>query len=387
MNNVIAQVRNHLQDITANTNLYVTRITCAAIVAFTALTLVAPNVTYQSFGLIPGSVFSKLTVWSFVTAAFVHQSVLSSILNLIMFASLAPPVERAMGKTRFALFLLIANVSSFVAVFSLMIAGYALSASESLLFTVICGSTVLNAALTVAVKQRFSESSLATPFTSNQSIDSYLSLNYLPTFYIGLTFVMFIFGFTTFRNLLVAVFGAYCAWLYLRFYAYDADSSLTGDLRQEFAFASCFPEAFGIRGTINLAATIPFHALMRAGLFGDAIKAHNSSALNMNADLSSNVDFMRPTTALDAHAERRRLLAIKAIDEKLAQLANPNSSMHSSSSNQVLPDDSELERMERQLSSQLNRNIVEEKQPLLTESQSSSSNQSINSHSGGDSLP
>ena len=154
-----------------------------------------------------------------------------------------------------------------------------------------------------------------------------------------------------------------------------------GDLRPDFSFASLFPDVLGVRGVVNLLSAVPFHALMRTGLFSSALKSHaGRAAAAVDADSASASllphllgDGFR---AVDPQAERRRQLAIKAIDDKLRQLAEHSQQQQQQQQQAVqqgmaeegslalggaeLPDDAELERLEREVTAGSSVSVAEE---------------------------
>jgi hypothetical protein len=133
-------------------------------------------------------------------------------------------------------------------------------------------------------------------------------------------------------------FGTFFAWLYLRFFMRDGESGVVGDLRPEFSLATFFPDVFGLRPLVEFAGTVVFQSLFRLGLFAETVKSNaslpttaetaalNPSQSHANAALAGAPGDLYRT--VDPTAERRRLLAIKAIDDKLAELARqPNNNM------------------------------------------------------------
>lgn len=134
-------------------------------------------------------------------------------------------------------------------------------------------------------------------------------------------------------------FGTFFAWVYLRFFMRDGETGQVGDLRNEFSLATFFPDILGLRPLVEFAGTIVFQTLYRFGFFTEAVKSNASlPTTSETIPIHPNISNANATLAaggggdlyrnVDPTAERRRLLAIKAIDDKLAELARqPATSM------------------------------------------------------------
>jgi hypothetical protein len=193
----------------------------------------------------------------------------------------------------------------------------------------VCGFSGINAAFAVALKQRFGDRSC---LPSVRYLDS-IKFRHLPMFLGSVSLVLWLVGSLGGKEAPLIFFGTFFAWAYLRFVMYDIETGVVGDLRPEFSLATFFPDLFGVRPLVDFAGTVVFQTLFRFGLFGETVKsnatlptsasshsAHSHSAHSSSASSSSSTssDLYR---TVDPTAERRRLLAIKAIDDKLAELA------------------------------------------------------------------
>ena len=303
--------------------LLTSRVCAGALVALWLVGLVAPTAGGELFGLIPGRALSSYSVWTFVTAGFYETSLPMGALNIAAAVLVCPALERLWGSRALAVFLLAMDVSVLLSVWAGLIGLYALTEAEMFLFRVVCGFSGVSAALLVALKQRWPEQALL-PLP----LFSRVQLQHLPLLACSLALLCWLGGWMGGKETPLVCCGTVFSFLYLRFYARDPDTGLVGDLRPDFAFATLFPDVWGVRGVVNLVVAIPFHALMKAGFFAEALKSGGglplssaSAASPTSSDATALLVGSASMRAVDPQAERRRILAIKAIDEKLAELA------------------------------------------------------------------
>lgn len=279
---------------------------------------------------------------------------------MIVFVLVGPLVERAWGSRTLVRFLILINVLVFATLFVIMVGCYAVTDIEAYIFQGISGVSGLNAALSVALKQRWPDrplvtlpaslsqnsnsnnSSSVTSTTSSSSssfstytasvvfgVLSWLKLRHIPSAVVLVAVLMWSVG-SRMKGveLLLVLCGVLYGWMYLRFYFVDPDTKQVGDLtNEEFSFASFFPNFAPLRAAINFVSTIVFHSVSKFGFASQALKSHqqllqhqqhaSSVPLPVAAPVSSNFHSVN----MDPLAERRRQLAIKAIDEKLAELS------------------------------------------------------------------
>ena len=295
-------------------------------------------------------------------------------MNVLVCFIMCPILERVWGSRSLALFLVSVDVLVMCCIFVGMIVLYAATESEMFLFRAVCGASGLSAGMAVALKQRWPEQPVLPIPGLNR-----LQCQHLPMVVCAASLVLWAAGWMGGKELPLIFLGTAFSFLLLRFYLKDLDTGVVGDLRPEFAFATLFPDVWGVRGVINLLVTLPFHVLMRAGAFSDALKGQGQLPLPSTSPSTSDATALLVggggvLRAVDPQAERRRILAIKAIDEKLAELAkhaNAQSQAQQSQSQPApsqpsdsvsltvasedaveaaqLPGEEELERMEREV--------------------------------------
>ncbi|KAF4072447.1 hypothetical protein AMELA_G00263140 [Ameiurus melas] len=103
-------------------------------------------------------------------------------------------------------------------------------------------------------------------------------------------------------------FGALAGWVYLRFY--QRHSRGRGDMSDHFAFASFFPEA--LQPAVGLIASLVHAALVKIKVCRKMVKRYDVGA-------PSSITISLPGTD-PQDAERRRQLALKALNERLKRV-------------------------------------------------------------------
>jgi hypothetical protein len=108
--------------------------------------------------LVPAYTFSvRHYVWNLATAGLFETSFVMALLNIGVAAVVCPVLERLWGSQQFIRFVLIINVACNTAILLLTVLSYSATYNERFLFVRICGFSGVNAAFSVALKQRFAE--------------------------------------------------------------------------------------------------------------------------------------------------------------------------------------------------------------------------------------
>lgn len=148
-----------------------------------------------------------------------------------------------------------------------------------------------------------------------------------PLLYIGIVTILSITPLLTSASLLLALSGFLTSWTYLRFYKTifpDLDStqptSMRGDASETFAFAEFFP------GPVK-----PVVAALSEQIFNVLVAVRICTPFSpTDVSVASGGNHFLPRNApggVRAEAERRRALALKALDQRLhAATAGPRSS-------------------------------------------------------------
>ncbi|KUI57748.1 Rhomboid-like protein 19 [Cytospora mali] len=268
---------------------------------------------------------SLIYPWTFLTTTLVESNVFTLAIATLTLYNGGRYLERAWSSKEFAKFLLIAALVPNTLCFATLIMFFTFTRNENWTLTTIAGTIPLQISFLVA----FSQLVPAHTVTLFRGILS-LRVPRFPLVYLGLVLILTLTPLLTAASLLLAIFGFLTSWTYLRFYKTvfpDLDSSqspystsssssasLRGDASETFAFAEFFPgpakplvaavgdQIFNI--LVSLRLCTPFsHAEVSAagGQGGYHHHSHRSAT---------------PGSAR-AEAERRRALALKALDQRL----------------------------------------------------------------------
>ncbi|KAG6117591.1 hypothetical protein E4U14_007627 [Claviceps sp. LM454 group G7] len=255
---------------------------------------------------------SLIYPWTFLTSALVESNVFTLAISGVALYHGGRYLERAWSSADFAKFLILVTLTPNVLTFLVMIILFALTRSESWTLTSISGGVSIQVAFLVA----FSQLIPAHTVTLFRGILS-LKVPRLPLLYIGLVTVLSLTPLLTRAAVWQASFGFLSSWTYLRFYKTvfpDLDSSqpasLRGDASDTFAFAEFFP------GPIK-----PFVAGLSEQVFNILVMMRLCVPFS-HADMSisrGERSLQRGTPgSARAEAERRRALALKALDQRLS---------------------------------------------------------------------
>jgi len=352
---IIQSIKAELVAYTSDNNLsvtngiYTSKILLGIICVFHLLGILLPAYTSSIVALSPGFIFQNFYLWTIITAALYETRILVALINITLFTFLSPSIERQRQSTLLITLLMIVNIAVNTSMLFLMISCFAITEAESCLYSIICGCTSLNAALIIAYRQHHGDRSVI-PSAYAQS----LKFKHLPSLIGATTTLLWAVtaGLVDGRIPAQYLLGTLYSWIYLRFYAADIsitssdgqEQQLIGDLRSEFSFSSLFPNVPQIQFIVDIISSAVYHSC-KSWLFPAALKSQqlreqhqlNSESQNIIPSTSSTSTSSTSTSttqqnisssnadiynfrAIDPLTETRRLLAIKKIDEKLAQL-------------------------------------------------------------------
>ncbi|KAF2470671.1 DUF1751-domain-containing protein [Lindgomyces ingoldianus] len=291
------------------------------------LTSVGNGVPYLA--IVPGS--SVIYPWVFLLATVVEQNVLGLIVTGLTVFYGGRYLERAWGSSEFTKFILFVSMIPNLLSFLLYIFGYLLSKNAATLTTTISGGIAIQAGFLVSFKELVPEHTVAIAKGLVR-----MRVKHFPAIFLLANTISGI-ALGTETAMFLAWFGFFTAWVYLRFYrispslssAATGDGSvIRGDASDTFAFAYFFPEPIHTpmaklsdqvyNTLIALKVCTPFSA--------EDIDAGNEQAsARAEGGLPS---IMNPSGrggrggATRAEAERRRALALKALDQRLHAAAS-----------------------------------------------------------------
>ena len=330
---------------------------CGVVVVGHFLLVLLPDLQTVFF-LVPGHTLTR--PWQVLTCGFLEDSTLNMIVGVIALLGCATLLQRKWGASEFMRFVLLTNALQGCATWVGMIVLYVLFRSEHFLFAKLGGLTGTLTGLSVALMQQAPEQSHATDFlplfvtgrghagmggagghgaaaavaSSGDAIG--LALAHAPSVCVlWCTLVLLGTHSGPPDELLFAINGLLCAFLYLRYYQ-PRQAGPPGDASAHFAFERLFPPP--LRPPLRVLGNAWFAAASSCGVFpplgwgsGLQASAHDGGALVLSPvrQPSGPVDFElellrtpRPpvagvTTTDPQLAERRRERARVLIEARL----------------------------------------------------------------------
>ncbi|KXJ96599.1 eukaryotic integral membrane protein-domain-containing protein [Microdochium bolleyi] len=256
---------------------------------------------------------SLIYPWTFVTTTLVEGNIVTLVAAGFTLFHGGRYLERAWSSREFAKFLLVVSLIPNVLCFLASLLFSIITGNLSWRFSLVAGTTPLQIAFLVA----FSQLVPAHTVTLFRGVLS-MRVPRFPLVYLGIVLVLSLTPFYTSMTFFSALFGFLASWTYLRFYKTvfpDLDSSqptsLRGDASETFAFAEFFP------GPVK-----PFVGAVADQIFDILVSLRICtpfSAAEVNAASQGGSSFMprNPPGGVRAEAERRRALALKALDQRL----------------------------------------------------------------------
>ncbi|KAF1962746.1 DUF1751-domain-containing protein [Byssothecium circinans] len=274
---------------------------------------------------------SVIYPWVFLLATFVEQNAVGLVLTGLTIFYGGRYLERAWGSKEFTKFILFVAMIPNLLTFLLYAVGYALSKKAAALDTVISGGIAIQAGFLVSLKQLVPEHTVAIA----KGIIRMRVKHFPAIFLLTNTISGLVLGTET--AMFLAWFGFFTAWIYLRFYrtspslssAATGDGSvIKGDASDTFSFAHFFPEP--LQTPVGSVADQFYNTLVSLKICTpfstEDIDAGNEQA-NTRAE-GGLPSIMNPNSrggkggATRAEAERRRALALKALDQRLHAAAS-----------------------------------------------------------------
>jgi len=284
--------------------------------AFTAATIVSSLLYYWLWWtggddfqapylvLVPGS--SVFYPWTFVTSALVETSVIELGITLLVIPASLRYLERLWGAVETLKFIVVTVAVSNVIAFGVNWLEYVIFQKPGLLYGQwYHGQMALQIGVLVAFTQLIPEHQVQLFGIFKARVKT------IPMAYVTFSTVMCIIGFQC--PYIVIQFGWLVSYIWLRFYKRNSDSAVGGpaygDRSDTFAFVHWFPPF--IHTPIHLLANTAFSLATRFRLIPRS-----------SSDVESGGYAQVPGTAR-AEAERRRAMALKALDQRLAGSTSP----------------------------------------------------------------
>ncbi|KAH8835492.1 eukaryotic integral membrane protein [Flagelloscypha sp. PMI_526] len=276
--------------------------------AFTATTIIA-SLAYNWFQwqghpppawlvLIPGS--SLFFPWTFLTSAVVETSLLELLLTLLFIPASLKYLERLWGTLELVKFIIVTVVASNIITVAVNWIEFVVLRNADLFLYGMAyhGQMSLQIGVLVAFTQLIPEHQLQVLGVFRARV------KVLPMAYLTLSTVLCIFGFQC--PWIVIQFGWFVSWVYLRFYkknASDISGDTYGDRSETFSLLSWFPPfihyPLGKLGDFVYTNANRFHLI--PATYPDLEGGHYNQPGHTRAE-----------------AERRRAMALKALDQRVA---------------------------------------------------------------------
>ncbi|KAK5086501.1 hypothetical protein LTR05_003669 [Lithohypha guttulata] len=259
--------------------------------------------------------------WTIVTSTFVEQNVLNLLINTTAVYLSGKYLERAWGSRDFATIVVVATVVPNLLVIFTYVLWAVVTRNTTRADTPIAGAISLQAAFLVAFKNLVPEHTVSLYKGTIK-----VRVKHFPFIFLILnTFSGIVFGTDT--ALLLGWYGLISTFIYLRFFKYQSEVGTKGDASETFAFATFFPNV--IQPFVSIFCDYIYNLACQLKIISpfsdEAIASSNEQATAREGGLpvAINQNRVAKLASKQEEVERRRQLALKALDERLR---NPASS-------------------------------------------------------------
>jgi len=287
----------------ASTSPFVRILSCVIIVCYA---LSFSSAAIDAFCVRPGLFFPpKFRIWTFATHSFMETHWWHALVDIIIINLYGKLLEPLWGTIEMINFYLLVNTVAGIATSFIYVMLYGLTFDPSFLFEIrIHGLPGYIAAFSVAVKQIMPDHVLL-----NLPLGK-IRNRHVPILVLLLAIIVNIFGGVSGTYPWLFGMGLLTSWTYLRFYQ-KHNNKTTGDSADHFMFASFFPEP--ISPFVAVVANTFFSLLVRMKICKRQVHRYNMAAPSGSITVS-----LPGTNAEDA--ERRRQIALKALNERLSKM-------------------------------------------------------------------
>ena len=273
--------------------------------------------------LVPAS--SLLNPWTFLTTTFVEQNVINLVINGVALFYGGKYLERAWGSNEFGKVILVVTLIPNLLATLIYVLLSAVLGDQPISQVTISGGISLQATFLVAFKQMVPEHTVKVlkgliKMRVKHFVAFFLLVNTLSGFILG-----------TDTAAVLAWLGVLTSWTYLRFYKRQPDLSTTntggqglrGDASETFAFAMFFPDV--VQPAVSAVCDQIYYFLVNIQVCtpfsSEDIESGNQQAVARGeAGLPSLLNNAGRGRGMGKReeAERRRALALKALDQRLS---------------------------------------------------------------------
>lgn len=300
MNRYLPVARQHFLSALASTSVVVKSI-CATVILLYLLSW-AVDTSYV-LGITPGYLFPpNFWIWTLLTHAVVEQNIFGMAVNIATVMVAGRLLEPLWGALELLIFFAVVNIAAGLLSGLSYLFTYAATFDLDFLFAVrVHGACSFLGGVLVALKQTAGDTTvLRVP---------QIRLKAAPALALLAIAILRLAGLLdTTAPLAACGYGALSGWVYLRFY--QRHSRGRGDMSDHFAFASFFPEA--LQPAVGFVAGLVHAALVKIKVCRKMVKRYDVGA-------PSSITISLPGTD-PQDAERRRQLALKALNERLKRV-------------------------------------------------------------------
>eukprot|EP01083_Nonionella_stella_P005493 15864_1 len=242
--------------------------------------------------------FFSLHFWTMLTAGFYERFVPLVIVDIVVTAVAGSFLEKKWKPGELLAYVLCCNFIAFAVVEIICLCSFMVSEDEDYVFTPMCGFSAAIAGMTVGLFQYLGDKNVLVYESAKM-----LTYRLLPAVTVLSSVFLWVIGGSVY-HVVLTFSGAYFGWFYLRFFKKNVeDPEFKGDARDEFAFEAMFPTP--ARPYVTILSAVCIKPFNMCGLLKD----------DQYMPLS-----VAPRDVLKE--EERRVRAIKAIDDKIAQIRN-----------------------------------------------------------------
>ncbi|KAL7828751.1 hypothetical protein SRHO_G00323850 [Serrasalmus rhombeus] len=300
MNRYLPVAQQHFLSALASTSVVVKSI-CATVLLLYLISWLVD--THVALGVTPGYLFPpNFWIWTLVTHPVVEQHILGVAVNVATVIVAGRLLEPLWGALELLIFFAVVNVSAGLLSGLSYVLTYAATFDLRYLFAVhVFGAPAFLGGVLVALKQTSGDTTvLRVP---------QIRLKAAPALALLALSILRLAGLLDSSAPLAGCgYGALAGWVYLRFY--QRHSRGRGDMSDHFAFASFFPEA--LQPAVGFVAGLVHAALVKIKVCRKMVKRYDVGA-------PSSITISLPGTD-PQDAERRRQLALKALNERLKRV-------------------------------------------------------------------
>ncbi|KAM9989058.1 hypothetical protein ACTFIY_005091 [Dictyostelium cf. discoideum] len=263
------------------------------------------------------------------------------IFNIIALLFIGKYLEPIWGSREFIKFILVVIFFSSLCSFFFFVFKFMFFGGIDLIMKAnVCGFSGVIAAFSVALKQLITE----------QEFNFFLikiRAKWIP--FILILFRVIVFSFIGFqdRSFTLVIYGVFIAWIYLRFY--QVKSGVKGDLNESFSFYTFFPDP--VQAPIKVISNIVFKILCKLSICSSS-RFSNQSILPTTNNINNNDDSYSV-----ADMERRRALAVKALEERMQQQQQHQQQQQQQQQNQQQNQQQQNQQQQQQQQTNLNISI------------------------------